>query len=568
MPYAPQLQKGTSESSKFLLWNNAADDVQLAQQAWDFNAATLSGTTGKYLEKELSLWRMSRSNGVAATEDNPGAKMPTLCSLRDENLQNEQAELIGGAELQTKVGDAKGQQDLPLKRSRAKSLQLTTNSFHILERPGKGAGKEITRPNDAAKDQQHVEVAKDNYFNTNAVTLSAMSGEYLQKELSLWQSMRSESLKDADANSCSSEPLSPLSPVSPVHKRHRKQRNEEEDLFEMSAATLSGTTGKFLAKELQHWRQEKVGLLRVKKAFAPCDKKETEIPSPAAEQSTDEGSSDSVDDSATESPPFSPCSPTMEHIHVPRTAPEVDALIFDLDDTLYTVSCGFSDHRNAEVTVKFLVEEVGFHSYSGAKALRDEYFQRYHSTLKGLSIASREGKLPRPFNELELGEYWTEHCNFEKYLKPDPLVIEALRTLRDDGGLTLVAFTNSPVKYGLRCLDFLGLRGIFEDRHVFGIEDVLPAAKPERAAFEKVLKTVGLRADRTVMFEDSMKNIKACKAMGMHTVLVSERAGGSTGGEAALLDDLPSPDDPAVDVVVRRISQMRTAIPGLWSRRF
>jgi len=34
---------------------------------------------------------------------------------------------------------------------------------------------------------------------------------------------------------------------------------------------------------------------------------------------------------------------------------EVDALIFDLDYTLYTVSCGFSDHRNAEVTVKFLV---------------------------------------------------------------------------------------------------------------------------------------------------------------------------------------------------------------------
>jgi len=551
MPYAPQQQQATS-----LLWNNAdsaTDDVELSQQALDFNAATLSGTTGKFLEKELSLWRMSRVHGVATMEDIAGANWPTLCSLRGENLQNEQA-------------DAKGQQELHLKRSRARSLQRTTNSSRLLQRLGKGAGKETTLPNDATEDQQQRYLLQDNYFNMNAITLSAMGGEYLQKEFSMWQSMRSESRKDTDANSCSSEPLSP--PVSPLFKRHRKQRNEEGDLFEMSAATLSGTTGRFLAKELQHWRQQKAGSPHVKEASAPCAKKGTEVRCPIADQSTDDGESDSVDDSATEGPQFSPCLPSMKHIHVPRIAPEVDALIFDIDDTLYTVSCGFSDHRNAEVTVKFLVEEVGFHCYAGAKRLRDEYFQRYHSTLKGLSIASREGKLPRPFNEIELGQYWTQHCNFEKYLKPDPLVIEALRTLRDDAGLTLVAFTNSPVKYGLRCLDFLGLRGIFEDRHVFGIEDVLPAAKPERAAFEKVMKTVGLRADRTVIFEDSMKNIKACKAMGMHTVLISERAGGSSGGEAALLDDLPSPDDPAVDVVVRRISQMRTAIPGLWSRRF
>jgi len=563
MPHAPLPQQETSEISKYRCVNNediATNGNQAAQQMWEINAATLSGTTGKYLAKEFSLWRMSKANGQTAQppaahdlqstvtstmEVNSVANWLTLCSLGKIEIPNQD------------TGNAYSQPVFPLKRQ------------FVWEGPGDGKCKETALPNDAAEDWQRNDFPQNNHINENAITLSAVSGGYLQKELLLWQTMRGASQKNSGGTSELQEPLSP--PIRPLYKRYRKQENEEGEILEGSAVTLSGSTGRFLAKELQNWRQLNSGSPRFNCTSTPNPQKGNEVSCPASEQSTDEDSNDErplCNELGTISPLSSLGWPAMDHIHVPRMAPEVDALMFDIDDTLYTVSSGFSDHRNAEVTVKFLVEEVGFASYDGAKLLRDEYFQRYHSTLKGLAIASREGKLPRPFNELELGEYWSQHCDFEKYLKPDPLVIEALRTLRDDAGLTLVAFTNSPVKYALRCLDFLGLRGIFADKNVFGIEDVLPASKPEQIAFEKVLNAAGLRADRTVMFEDSMKNIKACKAMGMHTVLVSERAGGAAGGEAALLDDLPSPDDPAVDVVVRRISQMRMALPSLWSKHF
>merc|ERR1711879_919865 len=160
-------------------------------------------------------------------------------------------------------------------------------------------------------------------------------------------------------------------------------------------------------------------------------------------------------------------------------------------------------------------------------------------------MADEEGRLPLPFKQQELGAYWAEHCNFDEFLKPDPELQATLMSLRDDGGLKMVAFTNAPREYALRCLDYLGLDCVFSDTHTFAVEDVLPACKPEKAAFETVLSAVGVRPDGAVMFEDSMKNIRACKALGIRTVLINETGGES--GDAGLLGDLPCNDDPAVD---------------------
>lgn len=246
----------------------------------------------------------------------------------------------------------------------------------------------------------------------------------------------------------------------------------------------------------------------------------------------------------------------------------IDTILFDVDDTLYSARSGFSDHRNGEVICQFMVDELGFDSFASAKALRDEYFQRYHSTMKGLNVAMEEGRLPKEFKQEKLAQYWAEHCDFAKYVPVDHDQLHHLRSLQQETDLKLAVFTNSPKAYAMKCLKSLGLHEIFSDKVVFGVEDVLPHCKPQREAFQKVLDELGSVPERTVMFEDSMKNIRACKALGIHTVLVDEGGLAGPSGEAELLQDTPRPEDPAVDVVLRDLKTLRCDLPGLWQKRF
>lgn len=244
-------------------------------------------------------------------------------------------------------------------------------------------------------------------------------------------------------------------------------------------------------------------------------------------------------------------------------------MIFDIDDTLYPTSCGFSDHRNGQVITDFMRDVLGFASAEEAMALRNEVFRAHHSTLKGLAIASSQGRLPRPFEKQALGEYWAEHCDFARFLGPlrsaSPLAAD-LHSLRHDAGMRLVVFTNAPRKYGLRCLAELGLRDLIPDSLVFAVEDVMPACKPEPAAFKAVLQAVGASPERCAMFEDSMKNIQTCHALGIRTVLIDETAGGASAGEAALLGDTARPADSSVDLTMQHIGQLRERMPFLWDK--
>lgn len=250
---------------------------------------------------------------------------------------------------------------------------------------------------------------------------------------------------------------------------------------------------------------------------------------------------------------------------VRRSVP-VDTLIFDIDDTLYPSSCGLSEHRMAQVTPAFMVERLGFNSTEMAAALLHEYLQRYHSTLKGLAVAEEEGRLPKHFRQEDLGAYWATHCGFDRFMGPNLALQKALRSLQDEVGMKLVAFTNAPRAYAVRTLEVLGVKDLFADERIFAVEDVMPACKPERAAFDQVLDSVGSRPARSVMFEDSMKNIRACHEMGMQTVLVQELR--NTSGEALIVGDLPVPDDPAVGAVMRHIGELSDRFPALWQKRF
>jgi len=242
-------------------------------------------------------------------------------------------------------------------------------------------------------------------------------------------------------------------------------------------------------------------------------------------------------------------------------AQPITTLVFDIDDTLYDVGTGFTAHRNGPSVSRLMVEKLGFKTEEAAMALRNEYFEKYHSTVKALKMAEKDGRLPAPFEAPMLAEWWTDTLDFKAFLSPDASLIEDLAA----SPLRLVAFTNGPRRYALKVLDALGVRAFFPDDQVFAVEDMMPHCKPEAEAFRKVLEAVGASPEECVMLEDSMKNIRAAKKLGMRTVLVSgSGSGDAASSEATKPGDAPVASDTAVDVVIATIGELRTTLPRLW----
>jgi len=264
---------------------------------------------------------------------------------------------------------------------------------------------------------------------------------------------------------------------------------------------------------------------------------------------------------------------------VPDHLSRVTTLIFDVDDTLYDVGNGFTAHRNSEGATDFMVQVLNFPNASAAKKVRDEYFIQYHSTAKALAVAEAEGKLPpapkgwpvgkKRFDANDLSEWWAENLNFKILGERDEKLVQMLESCP----LQMIAFSNGPRKYVLRVLREMGLSKCFPDEKVFAVNDVLPHCKPEKAAFQKVFDAFGVKPTECMMVEDSMKNIRAAKELGMATLLIAgigklSNSNGSNdlaaAGEATKAGDAPVMDDPAVDVCIESITEMKKALPSFW----
>ena len=66
------------------------------------------------------------------------------------------------------------------------------------------------------------------------------------------------------------------------------------------------------------------------------------------------------------------------------------------------------------------------------------------------------------------------------------------------------------------------------------------------------------------MVEDSMKNIRRAKELGMKTVLITGDNSSKSESLRDLSGDKPSMEDPAVDVHMQVIEEFREKLPCLW----
>jgi putative hydrolase of the HAD superfamily len=182
--------------------------------------------------------------------------------------------------------------------------------------------------------------------------------------------------------------------------------------------------------------------------------------------------------------------------------------VFDLDNTLYPPSSGLWAAIGQRIGL-FMVERLGMRPEEVTERRR-AYLNAFGTTLTGLMHDY----------DIDPGEFlrFAHDLPLEKYLCYDAALDEMLERLP----LRKVIFTNADAAHASRVLSHLGISGHF-DR----IVDILTLGlinKPDRRAYDKLLRLISARPQECLFVEDSVSNLHPARELGMLTVLVSEDA--------------------------------------------
>ncbi len=176
--------------------------------------------------------------------------------------------------------------------------------------------------------------------------------------------------------------------------------------------------------------------------------------------------------------------------------------VFDLDNTLYPVSTIYDeigDRMTAYIARALRVDA------DEALVVRERYFHAYGATVTGL--ARHHG--------VDAHDFMADvHDVDYSVLRPDPELAALLAQLPG----RRIVFTNGGGGHGQRALERLGLTDLFE--HVFDLEDMGFAPKPELAAYERLIAACAIEPAHAVFVEDTLKNLEPAHGLGFSTVLV------------------------------------------------
>lgn len=182
---------------------------------------------------------------------------------------------------------------------------------------------------------------------------------------------------------------------------------------------------------------------------------------------------------------------------------DVDAWVFDLDNTLYPRHTDL--FRQVDVRIRDFVQRLLSLPPDEAQRLQKDYYQRYGTTLRGLIL--EHGISPDDFLAYV-------HDIDHSAVHPDPALSEAIEHLP---GKKFI-LTNGSRAHAEKVAGRLGITQHFSD--IFDIVrlDLLP--KPAEASYQRFVAETGVRPERAAMFEDLSRNLTVPKTLGMATVLV------------------------------------------------
>ncbi|XP_010505362.1 PREDICTED: uncharacterized protein C24B11.05-like [Camelina sativa] len=246
-----------------------------------------------------------------------------------------------------------------------------------------------------------------------------------------------------------------------------------------------------------------------------------------------------------------------------------DTLLFDLDDTLYPLSSGIAKECGQNIK-DYMVEKLGIDK-NKILDLSNSLYKNYGTTMAGLRAIGYN------FDYDEYHSFVHGRLPYEN-IKPDPILRSLLLSLP----LRKIIFTNADKLHAARALERLGLEDCFEGilcfeslnsstsrakvsyddkNEIFDIigylsdheqpVSALPktpiVCKPSETAIVKALEIANIDPQRTLFFDDSVRNIQAGKRVGLDTVLVgtSQRV-------------------KYADYALENIHNLKEALPELW----
>ena len=182
----------------------------------------------------------------------------------------------------------------------------------------------------------------------------------------------------------------------------------------------------------------------------------------------------------------------------------MDAIIFDLDNTLYPPDRELFSLIDVRIN-RYMSEVVGIPA-AEVDGLRRSYWAKYGVTLQGLI---------RHYG-IDAEDYleYVHDVDVSARLHPDIHLRRALKQLSQKK----VVFTNGSSDHAKRVLARLGLADLFEEIFDIRIARYLP--KPFPDPYHKVLERLAVEARHCIMVEDSVENLRTAKELGMATILV------------------------------------------------
>ena len=180
--------------------------------------------------------------------------------------------------------------------------------------------------------------------------------------------------------------------------------------------------------------------------------------------------------------------------------------IFDLDNTLYPEDDNIFSQVKMKI-IKFISLELRL-DLKNADLERQRLYNLYGTSLRGLMTEYKI--IPNKFLD------YVHDIDLSAIIKNLDLNV-ALQKLKGEKYI----FTNGSFKHAEKVLNQLGIKDNFKS--IYSIETCNYIPKPSQEAYDMVIKTEQISIDKSIMFEDTIWNLKTAKKLGMATVLISSK---------------------------------------------